>query len=118
MSKTLFGSCLCGSITYEVVGEIAAPSLCNCRMCQKQHGAPFGAYGMVKWADFHITRGIEQLARYRSSPTVTRTFCQTRGSTLQFVRDPRDGFGLAVGTLDSEFSSEPAVQIFTQDKAH
>ncbi len=114
---TYKGSCLCGAVEYEVDGNMGEPSLCHCSMCRKQHGAPFGAYSRVAWDEFRITKGEELIKSFRSSDDVSRTFCEVCGSTLQFVRDDRDGFGLAIGTLDSDFSTLPTEQIFTQDKS-
>jgi len=111
------GSCLCGVIQYEVDGEVGAPGFCHCTMCQKEHGAPFGVYSAVKWEDFKITSGEEELAAYDSSPGIKRTFCRTCGSTLQFVRVESEHFGLATNSLDTPFDTAPDEQIFTADKA-
>lgn len=32
------GSCLCGAITFEVAGELAAPTACHCQKCSKHTG--------------------------------------------------------------------------------
>lgn len=111
------GSCLCGEIEYEIGGDLGDPSLCHCSMCRKQHGAPFGAYARVESSEFNIVKGADHVKSYRSSDDVCRTFCDICGSTLQFVRDDRDYFGLAIGTLDSDFSKMPTEQIFTRDKS-
>jgi hypothetical protein len=116
--ERLRGSCLCGAITYAIAeGGVGDLSHCHCSMCRKAHGAAFGTYGSVRWDDFELISGADQLRSYRSSAEITRTFCGTCGSTLQFIRDGRAGFGLAVGTLDSDPQRRAVQQIFVRDKA-
>ncbi len=111
------GSCLCGAVEYEVTGPIGDITLCHCTMCRKEHGAPFGAYAPVRWENFQVVHGENKLKRYRSSADITRTFCSECGSTLQFIRDERPGFGLAVATLDTDLHRVPNAQIFTKYKS-
>lgn len=113
----LRGSCLCGGVTYEVRGPLGEMGHCHCSMCRKAHGAAFGTYAPVGWDAFEVLTGEHLISEYRSSETVTRTFCSVCGSTLQYVPDGRAGFGLAVGTLDDDPRQKPVYQIWTRDKA-
>lgn len=113
----LTGSCLCGAIRYEVSTIAGQVGHCHCSMCRKAHGAAFGTYATVAWVDFCLVDGEDRLASYESSPGVTRTFCKTCGSTLQFIPADRPNFGLAIGTLDSDPGIEPTYQIWVRDKA-
>lgn len=110
------GSCLCGEVTYEVdiVGDL---TLCHCTMCQKAHGAPFGVYAPVANDQYKVLTGQEYITSYRSSADVTRTFCSQCGSNLQFIRDNRPGFGLAIASLDEDPRTRPVVQIYTNSHA-
>lgn len=105
-SNVLSGSCLCGAVKYEVRSEIKAVSHCHCRMCQKAHGAAFGSYGSVPSDDFLITSGAASLRSYASSPSVSRTFCMTCGSTLTWNDSQGAWFSwtaFSLGTLDTPF---------------
>ncbi len=115
--SVLEGSCLCGAIRYEIRGGVGNLSHCHCSMCRKAHGAAFGTYAPVSWDAFTLVSGKEHVRAFRSSAEVTRTFCDRCGSTLQFIRDGSPGFGLAVGTLDSDPIRRPTVQIWARDKA-
>jgi len=86
-------------------------------MCQKAHGAAFGTYGMVKWSEFTVLQGQEQIGEYHSSDVITRSFCRQCGSTLQFIRADADSFGLAVGSLDSDSGIMPCYEIWTESRA-
>lgn len=112
------GSCLCGSVRYEIRGPLGPASHCHCTMCRKVHGAAFGTYSRVQRKDFVLLSGEDDIASYPSSPGITRTFCRKCGSTLQFVRATRpDTFALALGTLDDDPGIRPAMHIHIEGKA-
>ena len=111
------GSCLCGSIRYEVRGPLGPASHCHCSMCRKTHGTAFGTYSRVQRSDFVLVSGAEDIASYQSSPEVTRTFCRRCGSTLQFIRATRPNtFALALGTLDDDPGVRPPMHIHIESK--
>jgi hypothetical protein len=113
--NTLEGSCLCGSIKYEIAGPIIRFNLCHCDMCQKNHGAAFAPYLRVAKEHFSFTKGNEFISDFRSSADVCRTFCRVCGSNLQWIRDHADGMGVAAGTLDSKMEITPTAQLFCED---
>jgi hypothetical protein len=117
-ARSIRGSCLCGAVRFEIRGPLGAMSHCHCAMCRKAHGAAFGTYSTVKRSDFALLSGADSIASYRSSPTVTRTFCRTCGSTLQWITDDRpDALDIAIGTLDDDPGIHPGLHIFTASKA-
>jgi hypothetical protein len=110
------GSCLCGAVRFEIRGPLGAMSDCHCAMCRKAHGAA-SAY-MAQRSDFVLRSGETSIRAYRSSPTVTRTFCGTCGATLQWITDDRpDALDIAIGTLDDDPGVRPSLHIFTVSKA-
>lgn len=114
----LRGSCLCGIVRYEIRGAVGRASHCHCSMCRKAHGAAFGTYGRVERSDFVLVSGAGEIASYRSSPDVIRTFCKRCGSTLQFISDKRPStFALALGTLDDDPGVRPSLHIYVASKA-
>ena len=114
----LRGSCLCGSVRYEIRGAPGRITHCHCSQCRKAHGAAFGTYARVDWADFTLVSGQSDIGSYPSSPGVRRTFCKRCGSTLQFIRESRpQSFSLATGTLDDDPGIRPSLHIFVGSKA-
>jgi hypothetical protein len=112
------GSCLCGSVRYEIRGPLGRATNCYCSMCRKAHGAAFGTYTRVQRSDFRLLSGEDQIGSYASTPGITRTFCKRCGSTLQFVRADRPAsFALALGTLDDDPGIRPEQHIFVGSKA-
>ena len=117
-TRAIRGSCLCGAVRFEIRGALGAMSHCHCAMCRKAHGAAFGTYSRVQARDFALLSGADSIASYRSSPTVTRTFCSTCGATLQWITDDRpDALDIAIGTLDDDPGIRPSLHIFTASKA-
>lgn len=110
------GSCLCGAVQFELSGPPTDLLHCHCRMCQKAHGAVFATFAKVAHADFRITAGEDRIASYRSSDQARRTFCAGCGSTLQFVRDGSDSFGLAVSALDRPLEPRPVRELHTDTR--
>ncbi len=112
------GSCLCGSIRYEVTGAVDRLLHCHCSQCRKAHGAAFGSYGRVNASAFRFTSGEEYLAGFASSEGVKRIFCKRCGTRLQFVRDSNpQTIWLAAGTLDDDPVVRPSCHIFVDSKA-
>jgi len=112
------GSCLCGRVRYEVRGPLGRMSHCHCSMCRKAHGAAFATYARVRRSEFAWLSGEDAVNAYRSSPGITRTFCGSCGANLQFIVERRpESFALAVGTLDDDPGTRPALHIFTGSRA-
>ena len=112
------GSCLCGSVLYEISGALYRLLHCHCSQCRKAHGAAFGTYARVKRADFRFLAGESDVVSYASSPGVRRTFCQRCGASLQFIRDSKaEALWITAGTLDVEPDIRPSHHIFVASKA-
>ncbi len=104
------GACLCDQIQYAVDGDIDNVSHCHCSMCRRIHGAAFGTYAAVPRENFRWLAGSDLVKVYRSSETVTRTFCSNCGSTLQalFEAEP-DVLYLALGTVHGDPNVGPHI---------
>jgi hypothetical protein len=113
------GSCLCGAVRYEIDGALGPAGHCHCSMCRKAHGAAFGTYSRVKVRDFRVLGdGARHVRAYESSAGVRRTFCDSCGSTLQYITAAQpESFALALGTLDDDPGVRPRDHIFVGSKA-
>lgn len=114
----LKGSCLCGTVRYEVTGAVHDVHHCHCSMCRKSHGTAFSTFARLTASDLHITTGRENIRTYRSSPPIERTFCATCGArlTVRFDGMP-DAVWVSVGTLDDDPGVRPGVHMFVASKA-
>lgn len=107
------GSCLCGSVVFEVDGRPGDVSLCHCSQCRRQSGH-FWAASPVPPAHFRLVedRGLRW---FRASPAAARGFCSGCGAFLFWRADDREAIYFAPGTLDEPSGITVDRQIFTGD---
>lgn len=114
------GSCLCGAVKYEIRSRPKALSHCHCSQCRKGHGAAFASYGSVLRKDLHLVQGADDIKSYSSSVSVLRQFCAHCGSSLFWSKSQgeySDWISIALGTLDTPFTSEKQKHIQVISKA-
>jgi hypothetical protein len=112
------GSCLCGTIRYEIAGPIRGAEYCHCSMCRKAHGTAFSANAEIDTASFRLLCGSESLNEFPSSPQRRRCFCQRCGASILIRRlDDPTTLAVALGTLDSEPEVRPLRHVFVGSKA-
>ncbi|WP_067563238.1 GFA family protein [Halofilum ochraceum] len=115
--EILKGSCLCGAIQFELSAAPSEIIRCHCRMCQKAHGASFASFARFRHEEFSLLAGADSLQTYRSSDVAQRTFCGHCGSSLQFMRDGRDTFGLAISALDTPLEPRPIQDYYAESRS-
>lgn len=76
------GSCLCGTVRFEVTLPTRFCVHCHCSMCRRSHGAGFVTWFGVPKASFRLVSGEATLTLYQSSDHGTRSFCSRCGSSL------------------------------------
>ena len=95
------GSCLCGTVSWQVEGALDGMSHCHCSMCRKAHGAPFGTYADVPNDRFTWSTGKDNTTYFESSPGTIRAFCSTCGSVVPEPFD-NDRMVIPAGCLDGD----------------
>jgi len=113
---TIKGSCLCGTIRYEITGLLQMAGHCHCSICRKSHGAAFATWAIIDPEQFRWTAGEACIQRYASSPGRERFFCRQCGSPLAASHD-RKISEVVVGTIDGDPGVRPREHIFTGSKA-
>jgi len=95
----LKGSCLCGAVSFEVLGPLTAPDACHCSRCRKLSGH--------YWASTDVPRsrvtihGADEVRWYATSDKVRRGFCTTCGSALFWDPLEKDFIAIAMGAFDA-----------------
>ena len=94
------GSCLCGAVAFEIVGQLRPVIACHCHQCRKQTGTYMSSTA-AKDEQFRLTetRGLKW---YRSSDTGRRGFCEQCGSVLFWKGDGYDYIAIAAGSIDGK----------------
>lgn len=111
------GSCLCGKVTFEVSGDLPAPSACHCSQCRK-HSGHFEASTDIPRSAVTVD-GEEHVTWFHSSEKVRRGFCSTCGSSLfwdPIDRDKHDWTAIAMGAFDTPTGTRLERHIFVADK--
>lgn len=112
------GRCECGSVQYQVDGEINDFSHCHCSQCRRLHGAAFASYGGVVRSEFSYLSGQPDLTSYASSDDHTRVFCRICGSNILVeLDDEPESVYLAMGTVNGDPKCPPGYHIFVGSKA-
>ncbi|MCF3641561.1 GFA family protein [Rhizobium sp. TRM95111] len=100
------GGCQCGAVRFRIRGALGRPSICHCRMCQKQFGGFFGPLVTVK-GETEWPRDAPTY--FRSSVNIERGFCQRCGTPLTY-RHP-GGLEIAIGAFDDRSDLAPQIQV-------
>jgi AcrR family transcriptional regulator len=111
------GSCLCGSVQYELDGPFEVMSHCHCSMCRKHHGAAFATFVTVALSSFRWVAGEDVLSTYQSSAYGKRTFCSKCGSVMPVVEADTGIAFCPAGNLDGELGIQPQSHRFVGSKA-
>lgn len=112
------GSCLCGTVKYEVRGEFGAAYFCHCSRCRKATGSAFASSALVAAKDFVVVEGNDALKSF-SVKGVHRVFCGNCGSPIISRRDAMpEAVRVRLGTLDSPLQRGPQGHIYTASKAN
>jgi hypothetical protein len=112
VAEALKGSCLCGTVRYEVDQLDMPIQQCHCRTCRKAHAAPFAPTAGVARSHFRWLAGGEHLSSFESSPGKQRHFCARCGSHLMAERPGQPHVILRVATLDDDPGLRPAAHIW------
>jgi len=110
----LKGSCLCGTVRFEVTGEVQGPSVCHCSQCRKQSGHVW-ASAYVPDEALKITQN-EGLKWYASSDVAKRGFCGTCGAFLFWKMNGEATTSFSLGSLDGPTGIALEKHIFTESK--
>jgi hypothetical protein len=109
------GECFCGSVTYEIDGDLGRTYYCHCSRCRKLSGSAFSANAVVSPSQFRVTQGVELLAAHTDGNGVKRTFCSRCGSHLHMSQG--DQMRLRLGTLNTSLGGPLDMHIYAQSKA-
>ena len=110
----LSGSCMCGSVKYEITGICRDIVACHCNECRKSSGH-FTAATATNPDNLKLVEN-SGLKWYRSSSIAQRGFCENCGSTLFWKPDSGDRISIYVGTIDGQTGLTLSAHIFLGEK--
>ncbi len=108
------GGCLCGSVRYRSANPAARSTLCHCSSCRRASGASAQGWVTVPTQGFQITAGTP--SEYRSSSSVTRTFCAKCGTPLTYWHAGwPDEIAFSIGSMDAPDRAPPSDHTWMSD---
>ncbi|MGH8134737.1 MAG: GFA family protein [Steroidobacteraceae bacterium] len=111
------GSCLCGTVRYEVAGPFAMMANCHCSMCRKHHGAMFSTFISAPDSGFRWASGEENIEIYASSEHGRRPFCRSCGSVTPMLLTAMNLVLIPAGNLQEDPGRRPEMHMFTGSRA-
>lgn len=115
--KKLTGGCLCGTISFEVVGAIEKLFFCSCVQCRQITGSAFASNLFVATDGFGWLGGSGDIVTYRvPGRDVSKSFCRLCGSGVPWAN--RDGSKMIVpaGSLSGEPDVAERFRIFMAEQ--
>ena len=111
---TLTGSCLCGTVSYEVTGDAQNFFHCHCSRCRKASGTGHASNIIMTGATFEWSSGEDAIKSYKvpDAKFFSTVFCATCGAPLPRYSPERALAVVPAGSLDTEPAIEPTGRIF------
>lgn len=114
----LRGSCLCGTVKYEIDAEPLVMYHCHCGDCRRASGAGFATNIAVPVESLRIVAGRDALGAFESSPNKRRYFCAACGSPIySHGEKTKQVVSVRCGTLLDDPGTRPAFHAFVASKA-
>lgn len=120
MTKKYTGKCLCGEVTYTVMGSPVVVAQCHCEECRRLSGTGHTIGAMFATDAVNISGKLSKFS-YSSAKgsEVTKAFCASCGSPIygQNTRMP-NYLTIPLGTMDDASGLDVEVVIFERDRPH
>ena len=118
MSKHM-GSCLCGEVRFEIVGDFERFFLCHCGRCRKDTGSAhaanlFSSTAKVRWLSGQAKIKIFYVPLTRHE----KSFCSECGSALPRIQMNGALLVVPAGSLDTTIDTQPDAHIFVASSAN
>jgi len=113
------GSCVCGTVTYEISPPFTTFQYCHCSRCRKFTGSAQAPNLFVPPAQFAWLQGHDNVGRYEhpDAKYFATSFCKTCGSSMPWAVQGGKNIVVPAGTLDEDPGIQPQQNIFWASKA-
>jgi hypothetical protein len=110
------GSCLCGTVSFEITGAIRNARFCHCRNCRKFSGTAYAAWGLIQTAQLIVAPLQNGVTKFNSGGGL-RVFCNSCGSPLWYEPANLPQYrGIPLGAIDDGSVPTPEMHVWTKSK--
>ena len=114
----LSGRCLCGTVRFEIDGQLGPAIFCHCSQCRRASGTAFATNAPVRARYLRFVAGREAITEYPSSTGKLRAFCSRCGSPVYSRAEATAQLvSVRCGTLDGDPGIRPSTHIWVGSKA-
>jgi len=82
VTRSVDGSCFCGTVQIVLRGEPVAMGYCHCDSCRRWSASPVNAFTLWKPDAVRVIRGAEQVGTYNKTPRSFRKWCKVCGGHI------------------------------------
>src|ERR1700722_4436493 len=111
------GSCLCGKIEFQLVGDLPKIYQCHCSLCRKQGGSSSNSAIIVIAESFRWLSGESQISSYVKPTGFRSDFCSQCGSPVPNPLRDTPYYWVPAGLLDYSAGLEIGAHLFVASKA-
>lgn len=112
----MIGSCLCGSVKFEVKLDRLKIYQCHCSLCRKQTGTASSCGTVISTEKFEWLSGEGNVSKWVKDTGFTSHFCITCGSSVPNKFRGSPFYWVPAGLMDSQ-NIEVAANIFVCEAA-
>jgi hypothetical protein len=119
MSSEFRGSCLCGTVSYEIRGAPFGFYHCHCQRCRKANGTGHASNILLRPDSATWISGEENIASFKvpEAKRFRTAFCKTCGSPLPRIAPDLSIAVIPAGSLDNDPPLQPTARIFWGSRA-
>ena len=115
--KHLKGSCLCGSVSFEVLDNFKMFFFCFCEQCRKLSGSAHAANLFAEPSDIKWIKGKESTLRYdHPKRQFTKVFCQVCGTAMPYESKSGGLLIVPAACLDEEPSKAVDAHLYCSEQ--
>jgi hypothetical protein len=111
------GSCLCGDVSFELLGDATDLYQCHCSLCRKVTGAGGNVACIVPSAKFSWLTGTGGISSFVRDSGYRSDFCSRCGSPVPNPTRNGEAVWIPVGLFDGQTSARVTKHVFVGSKA-
>jgi hypothetical protein len=107
------GSCLCGSIEFEINVDTLNAYQCHCSLCKKQSGSSSNSATLVERSNFRFNKGSHLIKSWVKASGFRSDFCTNCGSPVPNPVQALDMMWIPLGLLPMEVQPQSVIHLCT-----